>query len=102
MVRGTDLQRISRTGRRSRQPHLDIRWVTNDLDHARLGLIVPRHGQTAVTRNRLQRRLRELWRREIQGHLPSIDVVIRTGPASYTATFAALRADLEAWLGTLS
>jgi len=102
LVRGTDLQRISRTGRRSRQPHLDIRWVTNDLDHARLGLIVPRHGQTAVTRNRLQRRLRELWRREIQGHLPSIDVVIRTGPASYTATFAALRADLEAWLGTLS
>lgn len=63
----------------------------------RLGLVVPRLGRTAVARNRLRRRLREIWRRELQGVLPPIDVVIRARKESYLASFADLRADLVGW-----
>ncbi len=59
--------------------------------------MVPRLGETAVSRNRLRRRLREIWRRELQPHLADIDVVIRTRKESYRAPFDGLRADLASW-----
>jgi ribonuclease P protein component len=73
-------------------------WTDNATGHPRIGLIVPRHQSTAVARNRLRRRLREIWRRELQQHLPPWDVVIRARPEAYRATYAALRADLLEWL----
>jgi ribonuclease P protein component len=50
-----------------------------------------------VARNRLRRRLKELWRRECQDQLPAIDVVVRTRAEAYRAPFAGLRADMLAW-----
>jgi len=58
---------------------------------------VPRLGHTAVARNRVRRRLREVWRRELRHRLPAWDVVIHAGAPSYVATFGQLRADLLAW-----
>ena len=51
--------------------------MDNAVGHPRLGLVVPRYQQTAVARNRLRRRLRELWRREVQPDQPARDLVIR-------------------------
>ena len=62
-----------------------------------MGLIVPRLGQTAVARNRLRRRLKELWRKELQHSIPAIDVLFRARRESYVASFGQLRADLLAW-----
>ena len=59
-----------------------------------MGIIVPRFQSSAVARNRLRRRLREILRREIVSHLPPIDLVIRAKRAAYAASFAALRAEL--------
>ena len=55
---------------------------------------MPRHQQTAVARNRLRRRLREIMRRELQAKLPAVDLVVRAKRAAYTARFADLRVDL--------
>jgi ribonuclease P protein component len=66
-----------------------------------LGLIVPRLGQTAVARNRLRRRLKELWRKELQHSIPSLDVLFRARAESYRASVAQLRGDLLAWTETL-
>ena len=57
---------------------------------------MPRHKQTAVARNRVKRRLRELTRRAL---LPAIgttvrDVVLRALPSAYEATFEALGHDV--------
>jgi ribonuclease P protein component len=63
-----------------------------------VGLIVPRHKQTAVARNRLKRRLRELARQSLQPALAPLaphDIVLRAAPAAYAASFAALGADVE-------
>ncbi|NOT08531.1 MAG: ribonuclease P protein component [Gemmatimonadales bacterium] len=68
-----------------------------------MGLIVPKFQSTAVARNRLRRRLRELWRRELLagGTVREWDVVIRARREAYTASFAALRNDLLAWRAAL-
>jgi len=71
------------------------------LGHARLGLIVPLHQSTAVARNRLRRRLREILRRDVLHTLPAVDLVIRARRSAYTASFAALRAELTGAVETL-
>ena len=69
------------------------------LRHHRLGLVVPRHKHTAVDRNRLKRRLRELvreaWPPPPETMSPS-DVVFYALPNAYAADFATLRSDLTA------
>ena len=98
MTSGDEIRRVLRTGRRSRREHLDILWATCDRPAPRLGLIVPRLGQTAVARNRLRRRLKELWRKDLQHSLPVMDVLFRARKESYVASLAELRADLLGWL----
>ena len=62
-----------------------------------MGLIVPRFQHTAVARNRLRRRLKDLWRRELTQHLPASDVVFRARKEAYGASFATLREELTVW-----
>jgi ribonuclease P protein component len=61
----------------------------------RIGLIVPRFKQSAVARNRLKRRLRELSRQQLLPTGLSADVVVRIRPDAYSATFDALAADIQ-------
>jgi ribonuclease P protein component len=72
-------------------------WMDNTTGHPRMGLIVPKFQSTAVARNRLRRRLREIWRHELQPHQPAWDLVIRARREAYAAGFDALRADLLTW-----
>jgi ribonuclease P protein component len=72
-------------------------WTDNMTGHPRMGLIVPRFQASAVARNRLRRRLKELWRRELQSHQPAWDLVIRTRREAYTASFDQLREQLLQW-----
>jgi ribonuclease P protein component len=74
----------------------------------RVGLVVPRFKQSAVARNRLKRRLRELTRIRLLPADLSADVVLRIRPDAYGATFDALTADitralaqLQRWRSTL-
>lgn len=57
------------------------------LDHPRVGFVVPKHGRSAVERNRLKRRLRELVRTTILHKLPVIDVVVHVRPSAYRLDF---------------
>ncbi|MBL8976839.1 MAG: ribonuclease P protein component [Gemmatimonadetes bacterium] len=54
-----------------------------------------------MARNRLRRRLQELWRREVQGRQGGRDLLIRTRKEAYLASFADLRAELLGWVGVL-
>lgn len=58
---------------------------------------MPRHKQSAVARNRVKRRLRELVRRALLPALagaPPLDVVVRASPDAYAADLATLASDL--------
>jgi ribonuclease P protein component len=75
-------------------------WMDNTTGHARIGLIVARHQSSAVARNRLRRRLREIWRRDIRPGsppLPAWDVIARARREAYSATFEQLRSELHSW-----
>jgi len=79
---------------------LEVRAIASPLarslaQQTRVGLIVPRHRQTAVARNRVKRRLRELSRtRLLPLHLVA-DVVIRIRPEAYRASFSDLASDFD-------
>lgn len=83
-----------REGRRIRTTHLDIAWRTNSHARARAALIVPRYQFTAVARNRVRRRLREILRRGMMATWPAVDVVVRAKRQAYAAAFQSLRAEL--------
>lgn len=80
-----------------RRANLDIFWTTNAAGYPRLGLVVSKSGESGVSRNRLRRRLKEVWRRDLRPQLPAWDVVIRAHREAYAAPFNLLRADLLAW-----
>lgn len=56
---------------------------------------MPRYKHSAVDRNRLKRRLREIGRRSILPELPPLDLVIRARPEAYGASFAELDGELR-------
>ena len=68
----------------------------------RVGLIVPRYRHTAVARNQLKRRLRELTRLQLLPTRLPVDVVIRARPEAYDVEFDHLRADVDRVLAQLA
>jgi ribonuclease P protein component len=77
---------------------VEIRFVASLLHqrNSRVGIIVPRYKHTAVARNRLKRRLREIARQHVLPALATtpVDVVIRAHPTAYALPFEALAADV--------
>ena len=55
---------------------------------------MPRFGHTAVDRNTVKRRLRELVRLDLLPGMARMDLVLKATPAAYRAAFEALRADV--------
>ena len=62
-----------------------------------MGLVVPRYQATAVARNRLRRRLREVWRRDVGPGQAALDLVIRVKRDAYRTSFPVLRSELLLW-----
>jgi ribonuclease P protein component len=94
LARGPEVEACWREGRRIRTTHLDLAWRPNPYARARAAVIVPRYQFTAVARNRLRRRLRELLRRGVLATFPAVDVVVRAKRLAYQAPFDTLRAEL--------
>lgn len=57
-----------------------------------MGLVVPKHGRSAVQRNMLKRRLRELSRIVLLPDAPAVDIVMHARPSAYALDFATLSA----------
>lgn len=78
---------------------LELRASVTDRGICRVGLVIPKYGRTAVHRNQLKRRLRELVRVDVLSALRAaglaVDVVMRALPSAYRASFHELRAEIE-------
>lgn len=68
----------------------------------RIGLIVPRFKHSAVARNQIKRRLRELARLQMLPLSISVDIVLRIRPEAYDASFTALAVDITRALTQLT
>src|SRR5213595_2510651 len=81
LARGPELAACWEQGRSLRTPHLDLAWHSSPLGHPRMAIVVPRFHFTAVARNRLRRRLREILRRYPSPRSPpSISSCARSAP----------------------
>ena len=78
-------------------------YVPNSLPHPRLGITASRKvGKRAVVRQRLKRRVREIYRRwDHRRQLPPLDLVVNLKPSAAAAGFDELRQELERQLGSL-
>ena len=56
-----------------------------------MAIVVPRHGRTAVERNRLKRRLKEIIRLCWLPGASHDDLVVRARPDAYERSYAELR-----------
>ena len=101
ITRGPDLAAVLQQGQGRRTSRLELASRPNPVGHPRLGVIVPRFDQTAVARNRLRRRLRELSRRSLVRLVGALDIVLKARREAYRADSAALAHDLEQWRRSL-
>lgn len=60
-----------------------------------MGFVVPKFNHTAVQRNQLKRRLRELTRLRLLRVIPALDLVIRTRKEAYDVPFADLAKEID-------
>jgi ribonuclease P protein component len=95
LTSGADIERVRRAGTRIRCGRLEVRVVVEPAGGARVGIIVPRYRETAVARNRVKRRLREIVRQELLPRLPSVSVLVRARPEAYAATLDSLKHDVR-------
>jgi ribonuclease P protein component len=102
-----DFQRAVRRGRRAGGPLVVVHLVTPNVDKAtssyeapvRVGFVVSRAVGSAVTRNRVKRRLRHLVRERVATLPPAGLLVVRAMPGSAAATYRDLGEELDRCLG---
>lgn len=90
-----DVRACLTRGQRRRTEFFELAWRPTSLGYPRVGIIVPRHRQTAAARNVVRRRLREVLRRQFLPRLGSLDLVCQALPAAYRATVTDLATALE-------
>jgi ribonuclease P protein component len=95
LTRAAELRAVMSQGKRRRTDHLDLFTRPSPVGCSRLAVIVPRYRHSAVGRNRLRRRIREISRRQV---LPLLvdptDIAVRARPAAYEASFETLRREI--------
>lgn len=100
--RRADYLRCYRTGRRRHGASATVHFVPNQLGHPRLGITASRKVGNAVVRQRLKRRIREIYRRwKDRGTLPPLDVVVHLKPGAGEVEFPAFREELLRLLASL-
>jgi ribonuclease P protein component len=82
LTRSHDFDAVYRRGRSVSTRFLVLYWFPrdDDADEPRLGLAVPKRVGTAVARNRVKRRLREVWRARIEKVPAGCDYVLVVRP----------------------
>lgn len=81
-------------GDRVRGPALELYWSAPAQSRSRATCITPKFGRTAVERNRLRRRLKELMRAILLVLPEPRDWLVRARPPAYDLSYAGLGAAL--------
>ena len=90
-----DYLRCYRTGRRRHGSLAILYFVPNQLEGPRLGITASRKVGKAVVRQRLKRRIKEIYRRwPHRSQLPALDLVIHLKPEARASDFPSLRTEL--------
>jgi len=100
--RKSDFTSLYRDGGRFRGRYFTLVFSRNGLDHSRLAVVASRKVGSAVVRNRVKRRFRELFRRN-KALLPEpFDLIVIARPESGAAPWPDLRDAYASSLTALS
>jgi len=94
LVRRSDYDAVYRAGRRKSSREFTIFLRPNGLGVSRFGWSIKKTLGTAVRRNRIRRRLREIVRLHRQEIIPGWDIVVHPRSSAATASFSALAGEL--------
>ena len=72
-----------------------IHVLSNQQENQRVGIIVKKSIGNAVQRNKIRRRLREIWRQQNQILISGYDVVVIARKEITSATFAEMEQELK-------
>jgi ribonuclease P protein component len=97
-----DFLSLYKNGSRFRSRHFSLVFRPNELGFSRLAVVVSKKVGVAVIRNKVKRRMRELFRRHKMLLPEATDVIVVTrpeilelGPAELSAAFLAALASLQ-------
>jgi len=94
LVRRADYDAVYRAGRRKSSREFTVFLRPNGLSVSRFGWSIKKALGTAVRRNRIRRRLREIIRLHRQEITPGWDIVIHPRSSAATGNFSALAEEL--------
>ena len=94
LLRRLDFQRVYKQGQRRSASLCTVFYQPNGLAETRLGITVPKRLGTAVLRNRIKRRIREVFRLHRQELPGGWDIVLNPRPGAATAAYPVLEREL--------
>ena len=89
-----EFRRVYSSGKSSATPLLALYYKKNRTGHNRLGLTVGTKVGNAVTRNRVRRKLKEIYRLHEAEIKQGLDIVVVARVRSKNAEYAALESDM--------
>jgi ribonuclease P protein component len=95
----SDFASLYRDGGRFRGRFFTLVFLRNGRGYSRLAVVASRKVGSAVVRNRIKRRLRELFRRNKELLKESVDLIVISRPESGGAPWAEIR---EAYISSLT
>lgn len=90
----SEFLRLKESTRKYANRKILVVWNENGLTHARLGITVSKKVGNAVTRNRIKRFVREVFRANRLA-LPAVDLNVIARSESATMTFAVMQLELH-------
>ena len=94
LLRRSEFRRVYEEGRRRRAPLCTVFYRANGLSHSRLGITVPRAVGKSVLRNRVKRRLREVFRVNLPALPGGWDIVLNPGERVAAVPFPRLEEEI--------
>ena len=90
LLRRADFRRVYEQGQRRSASLCTVFLLSNGLTNSRLGITVPSRVGKAVVRNRIKRRIREIFRTHRSTIAPGWDIVVNPRAQAAEAGFARL------------
>jgi ribonuclease P protein component len=94
LLRRLDFQRVYEEGQRRSASLCTVFYRPNGLSETRLGITVPKRLGTSVLRNRIKRRIREIFRLHRQELPGGWDIVLNPRPGAATVSYRVLEREL--------
>jgi len=93
IVRSSDYQVLYKAGKKVHSKRFVLFWKENGIGHHRLGITVSRKAGNSVTRNRIKRLFREIFRKSSRTFPGQFDIVVNVKQGCAAANYAELHGE---------